>query len=295
MVQNTALVQRKATPAERFSKEIQRQFSSQFGDTAFTPYQKTLGQHLFIKIDMAMIEVNAKRKDDQPEISWQNINMMRLATDAVNRVQLGVDALIPGHLYPIFYYNKAAKNYTVDLRVGYKGELYYKQQAAMKPIRKIRVEPVYATDEFVVYKRGLSQEVEGYDFKVTQPFDRGELVGGFGYIEYEDDQDNDLVILSKAEIEKYRAKSMGIAFWGPWYEQMAYKTIVRRTTDKIILDPQKINVTALAAVEADEQRELLPEAEPQSIGEPIYLEPEDEQEPPRQGPPQSVSSDEEPF
>ena len=121
----------------------------------------------------------------------------------------------------------------------------------LKLIRKIRIEPVYSTDEFVVYKRGLSQEIEGYDFKVHQPFERGELVGGFGYIEYENSEDNDLVILSKAEIDKYRAKAMGNDFWGPWYDQMAYKTIVHRTTDKIILDPQKINVTALAAVEAD--------------------------------------------
>lgn len=259
MADKNALAERKLTPSERFAVAVERQFTGEVGNLHFSPYEKTLAQHLFIKVDAAMAEAEAKRKEGFAPIVWDNVNMRKLAIDAVNRVQLGIDALIPGSVYPIAYFNNRTKKYDIDLRVGYKGELFYKVNASIKPIRNVRIELVYSTDEFTVYKAGVSSKLEGYDFKITCPFARGELVGGFGYIEYEDDKDNVLVVLSKAEIEKFRGTAKNSAFWTDWYEQMAYKTIVHRTMGKIIIDPAKINVTAMAQVEADENRPMLPD------------------------------------
>ena len=66
-----------------------------------TEYDKTLAQHLFVRIDAAFAEMNARKSGNDIPVSWNNVNMRKLAIDAVHRVQLGIDALIPGHLYPI--------------------------------------------------------------------------------------------------------------------------------------------------------------------------------------------------
>lgn len=251
--ETTAIAKREATASERFALAVEKQYGGEVGKLTMTEYDKTLAQHLFVKIDAAFAEMNARKSGSDILVSWNNINMRKLAIDAVHRVQLGIDALIPGHLYPIAYFNGKTQQYDVDLRVGYKGELFYKMRASVKPVQDVRIELVYDTDEFTVYKKGVNCDVEGYDFRVTSPFARGELVGGFGYLCFDRAEDNVLVVLSKAEIERYRAagKAANGNFWRDWYEQMAYKTIAHRLMDKIILDPEKINVTAMAGVEAE--------------------------------------------
>lgn len=96
----TALAKREPTHSERFAAMVERQFAGEVGNLNFTSYEKTLAQHLFIKVDAALAEAETKRRDaSKPAIAWPNINMTKLAIDAVNRVQLGIDALIPGSLY----------------------------------------------------------------------------------------------------------------------------------------------------------------------------------------------------
>ena len=243
----TGIARREATPSERFALSVEKQYGGEVGSLSMTEYDKTLAQHLFVRIDAAFAEMNARKSGNDIPVSWNNVNMRKLAIDAVHRVQLGIDALIPGHLYPIAYFTGKTQQYDVDLRIGYKGELYYKMRASVKPVQDVRIELVYDTDEFTVYKKGVSCDVEGYDFRITNPFDRGTLVGGFGYLAFEHAGDNVLVVLSKAEIERYRAssKAAGGNFWRDWYEQMAYKTIVHRLMDRIIIDPEKINVNAM--------------------------------------------------
>ena len=248
------LVTKEATPSLRFTQMVERQYSTEVGHLDMTDHERQLLQHLFIKCDTAFIEANSKQGKDQLPIVWKNINMTKLAIDAVHRIRLGLDALIPGHVFPIAYYNKDTKQYDIDLRIGYKGEAYYIRQASMRPIKDIRVELVFSTDEFIAYKKGLSSKVEGYDFHVKQPFDRGDLVGGFAYLEYEDESENVLIILSKKAFEKYRSVAKSNTFWSQWYEEMCYKTLVHRIADKVTIDPQKISAQAMAAVQSDVER-----------------------------------------
>lgn len=287
----TEIIERKPTYSERFAAAVQRQFEGEVGNVNFTAYEKTLAQHMYIKIDAAMAEANTKIKDGQTPIGWENVNMAKLSIDAVNRVQLGIDALIPGNLYPIAYFNERTKKYDMDLRVGYRGELFYKQAASIKPIRNVRIELVYETDKFTVYKAGVHNKLEGYDFEITQAFNRGALIGGFGYIEYEDDKNNVLIVLSRAEIEVYHKTAKGEQFWSQWYEQMAYKTIVHRLMGKIIIDPAKINVTALYKADADDLRPTYDYEAPPALDNPAPLENPTEDETPAATP---APDDEEP-
>jgi len=249
----TNITERKPTGGERFTLAVERQFSAEVGNLQMSAYDKQLAQHLFVKIDAAIIELDAHRKEGNLPIVRENINMRKLAMDAVNRMQLGIDALIPGSIYPIAYFNGKTKQYDLDLRIGYRGEQFYKMNASVKPIKDIRIELVYSKDTYEVHKADMNHACDGYVFELGAPFieERGELRGGFGHIIFEDGSSVHVPV-GKAEIDKYKGKAMGDKFWGEWYAEMAYKTIVHRTMNKIIIDPQKICVSALAKAESDE-------------------------------------------
>ena len=102
--------------------------------------------------------------------------------------------------------------------------------------------------------------MESYEFEINNPFDRGNIVGGFGYIEYPDSTKNKLVIMTKKDIEKRKPSYASVEFWGGtkkekkngkwqeteidgWYEEMCLKTIKREvySSKNIPLDPKKID------------------------------------------------------
>lgn len=268
MTENKTVATRQPTPAERFAALVVRQYAADVGHVEMSEYERRLLQHCFIRCDMAFKEANAKKKNDNPPIEWANINMSKLALDAANRIKLGIDGLIPGHLYPIAYYNNATKQYDVDLRIGYIGEIYYKQKAAMHPIHDVRVELVHETDEFTVYKKDMNNKIEGFTFKVNEPFKRGKVTGGYAYIEYEDETQNVLVVMSIEEINKRKPGNSD--FWNKWPEEMQYKTVVHAAMKKVNLDPTKINLEAASSVDIDDETVYLEEP-PVGNGQEITL------------------------
>jgi recombination protein RecT len=252
---DTTLQERKATPAERFTANITTQFEAEAGSpVALTDYERRLAQHLFVRIDATMKELEAKRTDKtKPPIVWQNVNMQKLALDAVNRVQLGLDALLPATIYPIPYLNGKTNLYDLDLRIGYRGEDYYRREVAVDPPIDIRYELVHATDVFKPIMRSGKQIREDYEFEIKSPFDRGEIIGGFAYIMYSDESKNKLVMVSKAQFEKSRKVAKAGDFWNNWYEEMCYKTLIHRATSHLTPDPKKVNAAAYVYVDEQER------------------------------------------
>lgn len=273
----TNLTKKEQTPSERFAAMVKKNYLAEAGGVELSEYQENLMQHLFLKVDMALADANATRKEGSTEITWKTIDMKKLALDAVDRIRMGIDGLIPGHLYPIAYWRKQKGAYDVDLRIGYKGEIFCYTQASLKPIKDLRVELVYSNDEFLMYKKGLTQELEGYDLKVTKPFDRGQVMGGFAYIEYEDSHDNVLVVMNKAAIDAVRQGAGNDKFWGPYYEEMAYKTLIHRAMKKVTIDPRKINARALYNTTRDLEDDFTdPPPLPQGANStPLELKPDD--------------------
>jgi recombination protein RecT len=236
------------TMSERFTNAVVREFGSIAKNIQLTPYQKRLAQHLFLKIDASLNEAESKRTDkSKPAIAWANINMTKLATDAMHRVDLGLDALIPATIYPIAYLNSRTQKYDLDLRIGYKGEDFYRRAMAIDPPVDVRYELVYEKDKFRPIKKRIGCDIESYEFEVADtPFDRGEVVGGFGYIEYTDPKRNQLILVTDKDFKKSEAKAGSDKFWKPYRDEMKYKTLVHRTTDKIPIDPQKVSSSFLA-------------------------------------------------
>lgn len=230
----------------RFTAAVVKEFNSTISNIELSPYQRKLAQHLYIKIDETLKLLEAKRVSSNQKkspITWENINMNKLALDAVHRVELGLDALIPNHISPIPYFNSKLKKYDLDLRVGYSGKDYYRRQMCTDPPLDIIYELVHKTDKFKPIKRTHDKPVESYAFEITEPFSRGEVVGGFAYIKYGDQTKNQLVIVTKADFDKSKKRAMTQDFWGQHEAQMQFKTLVLRATDKLAMDPKKVNAS----------------------------------------------------
>jgi recombination protein RecT len=234
------------TVSERFTSVIIREFSGAVGKLEMTPYQKRLAQHLFIKIDQSLKEMEKKRADKDKEgvpIVWININLEKLAIDAVHRIELGLDALIPNHISPIPYLNSRTKKYDLDLRIGYSGKDYYRRQMSTTPPKDIVYELVHKNDVFRPIMASLKNPIESYEFEIPSPFDRGEVVGGFAYLIYDDPKKNKLIIVTEADFVKSKNKAPSKTFWDDYPEQMRFKTIVNRATNRIPIDPEKVNAS----------------------------------------------------
>ena len=240
------------TAAQRFTAIVLREFNGLTGtDLGLNDFQKKLAQHLFVKVDIALKSFEAKRKGSSvAPYTWANVNLDKLAVDAIYRIDLGLDALIPNHIHPVPYFNERAGKYDLDLRVGYAGKDYYHRKFAVDPPVTVVYELVYSTDKFKPIK--LSDGVSKYEFEITQPFDRGQVVGGFGYVIYDDLRKNQLIIVSEEDFERSRKLARSTEFWDNYPIEMRLKTLVHRVTDKIPLDPTKTN-KSYAAVEKDDE------------------------------------------
>jgi len=256
--QSKALVS--GSVSERFTQMVIKEFSGAAGAVQLTQYQKKLTQHLFIKVDAQLKDLEAKRVQSNSQMApyeWSNINMEKLAIDTVHRVDLGLDALIPNHLSPIPYFSKKKQKYDLDLRIGYEGKDYYRRKMSKDEPLNIIYELVYENDHFKPIKKSMGQEFDAYEFEIQNPFDRGDIIGGFGYIIYPDKAMNELVIVSEKEFLKSKSAAKSKDFWNSHPEKMRMKTLVHRTTEKLKLDPEKINASFLM-VESDTSIDVTP-------------------------------------
>lgn len=247
MSKNTDVV-KSGTDAERFVETVKRHFTGELGQPVdFTKYQQKLAQNCFIKTDSQLREFEAKRQKnkqtDKAPIVWKNVNLDQLAVDTVHRINLGLDALIPNHLHIIPYWNSALEKYDVELQPGYAGKHYYRTKMALEEPKNIIYELVHENDHFVVHKKNVNRDVESYSFETPEPFNRGSIKGGFGYIQFEDPTKNKLVVIGEDHFQKVRGKARTQQFWVEWPLEMRMKTLVHRTTEKLNIDPEKVNAS----------------------------------------------------
>lgn len=274
MSENTevaAVQEQELNISERFINKVTSQFIKKAGQTQISEYQKQLIQGYFIKTDraLAMAEENRKRKNDSNSddkynnnlpITWANVNLDNLALDVVYYAKVGLNMLEDNHLFAIPYKNTKTNKYDIVLMQGYNGIQYLAEKYAFDKPKSITVELIYSTDTFKPIKKDFNNKVESYVFEINNPFDRGEIVGGFGYIEYEDMAKNKLVFMNKAAIEKRKPKNASPEFWGGvvkvwekgqkvevkkdgWVDEMYLKTLKREvySSKYIPRDPAKID------------------------------------------------------
>ena len=257
--------------SERFTKMVMHQFGGSVGAPALTEFQQRLIQGYFIAVDRALKAAEDERLrknknnrdhkfDNDLPVTWENINLTDLALDVVHYARMGLDMMQDNHLFPIPYKNNKLKKYDVTLMPGYNGIRYIAEKYAVEAPVAVATELVYSTDSFRPIKKNRENRVESYEFTINQPFERGDVVGGFGYIEYSDATRNELIIMSLKDILKRKPAYASANFWGGkqkvwengtqvekevegWFDEMCLKTLIREvySAKHIPRDPQKID------------------------------------------------------
>lgn len=263
------LVHVEPTVSERFiSKVIDECKATSNGQFDVTDGQRKLIQEYFHGIDAALVAAEAKRQAQvlagsryasEVPVTWANVNLNGLALDAVYYSRLGLSMQAPNTLHPIPFFNKRSNKYDLNFMLGYRGKGYIAKKFALNPFKNVIFELVYANDKFEITKKaGFDDDGDKYVFSISNPFDRGEVVGGFGFVQYEDSSMNRLYTMSLKEILKRKPKNASVEFWGGekdvwkngkkvgtekvdgWYEEMLLKTVKRHVYGMIDLDPSKI-------------------------------------------------------
>jgi len=269
--ENTSL-QTNLSHSERFTNRVMLEFNGNVaGGLQITDYQRQLIQGYFIGVDRALKTAEENRlsknkgnsdpKYDNPlACVWENVNLTDLALDVVHYARMGLDMMQDNHLFPIPYRNKKTNKYDITLMPGYNGIQYVAEKYAVDRPISTTVELVYQTDMFRPIKKSCDNKIESYEFEINNPFERGEVVGGFGYIEYEDPSKNKLIIMTRADIEKRKPSYASAEFWGGktkryengklteveldgWFVEMCLKTVKREvfSAKHIPRDPKKID------------------------------------------------------
>ena len=214
----------KPIPSQRFTQLVMREYQSA-AEHEFTEREMTIIRNYFVCIDQTLRKADADRIrknennrdhsfDNNTPITWANINLQQLARDLAHYAHMGLDMMESNTLFPIPYKDNKSDTYTITLMLGYNGLRYQAEKYALVPFKNVTVEVVYSNDNFRVIKKSARNPVEAYEFDITNPFDRGQPIGVFGYIEYDDPTKNKLVIFNKADIEKRKPAYASAEFWG---------------------------------------------------------------------------------
>lgn len=259
------------TVSERFiGKVIDECKATSSGQFDVTDNQRRIIQEYFHGIDaaLAVAETNRARQVESGyqnaapvAVTWANVNLNRLALDSVYYSRLGLSMQAPNTLYPIPYFNRKTNKYDVNFMLGYRGKGYIAKKFAINPVKNIICELVYANDKFEITKKaGFDDDGDKYTFSISNPFDRGDVIGGFGFVQYDDPSMNRLYTISLKDILKRKPKNASVEFWGGektvwkngkrvgteqvegWYEEMLLKTVKRYVYGMIEIDPSKINM-----------------------------------------------------
>lgn len=261
--------------SERFTEAVIKEFTSEVGVPQVNQFQRRLIQNYFMKLNGNLKDAEKKRMmkteatRDAVPVTWENINMQKLAEDVVSFSMVGLDPAQKNHVNLIPYKNNLTKKYDVTFITGYKGTELIAMRFGMDIPDNVVVELVYETDTFKVHKKNRNNTIEGYDFEVNEPFKRGEIIGGFYAYEYSNPLKNKVVFFPLDEILKRKPAYASPEFWGGektkykdgkpdgkekidgWYKEMCYKTVYRAAFGAITIDSEKINDHVMRVVDAD--------------------------------------------
>lgn len=199
--------------------------------------------------------------------------MEKLAQDVVPFACVGLDPLQKNHINIIPFQNKTSNKYDVTFIVGYRGLELRAAKYGLNMPDCVTVELVYSKDKFVPIKKSASNPVENYEFDLSDdPFDRGEIIGGFFYHSYKNSPEKNMLrLLSIKDIEKRKPKYASTEFWGGekdkweggkkvgkeqidgWRDEMCLKTVYRMAYEAITIDSEKIDDHLVQMIEIEKK------------------------------------------
>ena len=203
---------------------------------------------------------NKSEKKYNPALTWKNIDYTKLSRAVYVNAHLGLDMWQENMLSIVPFYNKVTGRYELNLGRGYNGLKHLAETYSKDKIINIVTELIYSNDHFKPIKKDAKNPVETFEFEIVNMFDRGVLIGCFGYIEYGDNRQNKLLNMTKEEMDKRKPKYAAVEFWGGekniyendkkvgteevagWQPEMYLKTLIRQACNQrhIPLDPETI-------------------------------------------------------
>lgn len=223
------------TMAQRFTNAVVKSYGDVARGIEVTPKQMRVISNYYIKLDEMIRNPESKIQ------SWAQVRLPELATTLAHMAKLNLDMSL-GQLSFMPFEHKNSNTFDLAPVISEAGYEYIaKTYGLEKPIHYI-VELVYSTDKFSVTKRDSNHPYDTYTFVITNPFNRGKIVGGFGYLEYKDKTKNFVLPMSEQEILKYKPRWAKDSFWsGENGKKMYTKTIAKQLFKRVKLDPDKVN------------------------------------------------------
>jgi len=293
---NQQVAKQTKTQAERFTDMVVREFSQNAGEVVkLTDFQKRLCTSYFIAVDSSLKKAEVKRltkseqyRDSIP-VTWDNVNMPQLAVDVVACARIELDPAQNNHIAMIPYKNNSTNKYDINFTVEYKGCQLKATKYGLdsETPDDVIIELKYKNDVFKVHKKDKNNPVESYEFEMVDPFNRGEIVGGFYYYNFfKTPEKNFIKAVDVAWIEKRKPKNASAEFWGGtkdkwekdkngknvkvgtedvegWKEEMYYKTIYRAAYNAITIDSKKIDDNYVKLSQIENSQNLFSEPEPE--------------------------------
>lgn len=187
----------------------------------------------FLQIDLAL-------KSSKDGLTWNMVNLTSLAPRLKHYARLGLDMQLPNHLFAVPFKSSTSKYITLNLIPGYEGRKYIAKKFAVTPFKDIIAHLVGENDTFEPIYRDATHTHDDYIFKES-PFNKGKIIGAFGYVLYDDSEMNRLTVMSIEEIKKHKPAKASEKFWeGDWKNKMYLKTVIIEACKNIALDAEKI-------------------------------------------------------
>lgn len=261
----------KLSGGERFTAKIINLLEKSSGvEIELSSSQKIRVQGYFSAINNILKTSELKRKpDNKVTFTWENVDIDGLADKVAILAVIGIDPMVKNHVNFIPHLNKHTGKYDMTIIKGYVGQEMIAKKFSLDNLVDIYCHLVYSNDKFIPLFKTPDTGFDSYTFEVPNVFDRGDFVGGFYYLEFEDKRNNKLRVFSKKDIEKRKPKHASSEFWGGkkaiwnggkisgyeevdgWFEEMVYKTLKRAGAESVILDPEKIMPGASEFLTAD--------------------------------------------
>ena len=220
--------------AERFTNSVLKSYADVAKGVVVSEYQHKLIANYFVEIDKML-------KASKQGYSWNQVRLNELSLTVAHLSKLRIDCSLPGSVSFIPFKNKD-NTVTLVSCIGKNGYRFIATEYGLDKVKNLTVELVYETDEFSVLKKDANHKGDSYEFSIKSPFNRGKCVGGFGFLEFDDETKNKLLVMSLQDIMKYKPSNADSTFWGGRnLNDMLEKTIAKKILKSVALDPDKVN------------------------------------------------------
>lgn len=223
----------KLAPIDRFTNSIMKCYGDQENGISITEREKDCIKSYFQVIDRTL-------RDSDKGYNWNMVRMDKLAPALYHYARIGLDMNIPNHLSPVPYMERETGKVNMTLIVGYAGEMYKAMKFAVNRPKNIIAHLIGKNDRFTALRKDANHPYETYIFEENS-LDKGECIGAFCYVEYDDESLNSLTVMNIEEIMNHKPDRASEKFWGgKWKGKMQLKTVIKEACKKIPMDAEKI-------------------------------------------------------